>query len=345
MDADHGDLDGDGDLDLALAQEFARNLVLLNDGAGNFALAAGAVNAGNGDNEDLRLADFNGDGSLDMISVHEDDAVHALLFNNGAGIFFDNSALIPVNTTANAVEVLDVNTDGRLDILIGNAGSNSTLLQQADGTFADASAVRPIGSGTTQDLLLLDIDGDTDPDLFIANEFANAILINDGNGFFADESNARLPTVTQESREADAADVDNDGDLDVIVANVRFNTNLPSANQLLLNDGTGVFSDASAISLANVNNSGDSFTIKFVDIDLDGDPDLLVPRNNLGSGGTVEAWINDGSGQFSNAATGIFSAAPAGSAFDFEVFDANGDGNADLYICNRSGTDQLYLRQ
>ena len=342
MDVDHGDVDGDGDVDLALAQEFATNLVLLNDGTGVFTVSVDAVVDGNGDNEDVRLRDFDDDGDLDMLSVHEDDAIHALLYNDGSGRFADVSNLIPVSTIANAAEVDDINNDGRLDILIGNRGVNVVLLQQASGMFFNATVDRSIGIDTTQDLLLLDVDGDSDQDVFVVNETANRLFINDGSGFFADETDTRLPANDSVSREADAADVDNDGDLDIIVGNVGGNSG--TGNRLLLNDGAGFFADAPAASLADVANDGRSFTIHFVDLDDDGDPDILSPNNTIGQGGTIEAWMNDGSGNFSLASPNPFSNAPSGSAFDIEVVDVNADGRDDLYFCYRTGTDQLYIR-
>lgn len=343
MDVDHGDVDGDGDVDLALAQEFATNLIFLNDGSGVFSVAAGAVNGGNGDNEDVRLRDFNGDDSLDMLTVHEDDGVHALLFNDGSGVFSLMSSLIPVNSVANATEVIDLNGDSRPDILLGNRGTNIVLLQQADGTFVDDTGNRPIGTDTTQDLLLIDIEGDGDQDLFVANETDNRLFVNDG-GFFADGTVARLPGDDGETREADAADVDGDGDLDIIVANVNFSSGRPIQNQLLINDGNGIFSDATAVNLADVVNTGSSFTIKFADIDADGDPDVLSPNNSVGQGGDIEVWINDGNGTFNMATESPFSTAPTGSAFDIEVVDVNADGMDDIYFCYRTGADQLYIR-
>lgn len=345
MDVDQGDVDGDGDIDIVLAQEFSTNLVLKNDGSGVFSVALNAVRGGNGDNEDVRLRDFDGDADLDLLTVHEDDGVHALLFNDGAGAFTDMSALIPVNSIANAAEVADLNADDRPDILIGNRGTNIVLLQQADGSFVDDTANRPIGGDTTQDLLLVDIDADGDDDLFVANETDNRIFVNDGNGSYTDETATRLPGNDGETREADAADIDGDGDNDIIIGNVDFNSGRPIQNQLLLNDGSGIFNDVTATRLANVVNTGNSFTIKFVDIDSDGDPDVLSPNNSIGQGGDVEVWINDGSGNFSMAAASPFSDPPVGSAFDIEVLDADGDGNDDIYFCYRTGTDQLYLGQ
>lgn len=344
MDADQGDVDGDGDVDLVLAQEFSVNLVLLNDGSGVFSRAAGAVGGGLGDNEDVRLADFDGDGDPDMLTVHEDDAVHTLFSNDGEGVFTPVPGAIPVNSIANAAEVIDLNSDTRPDILLGNQGPNLVLLQLANGTFVDDTANRPIGVETTQDLLLVDIDGDGDQDLLAANEAGNQLFVNDGNGIFSDETATRLPGNDGETREADAADVDGDGDLDIVLGNVNFTFGRPIQNQLLLNDGTGVYTDATSASLAAVANQFSSFTIKFVDIDADGDPDVLSARNDLGQGGGVVVWVNDGSGTFASVTQTPFSTAPRGSTFDIEVVDVNADGRQDLYFCNRTGTDQLYIR-
>lgn len=345
MDTDIGDVDGDLDVDLVLAQEFATNIVLLNDGAGVFSLGQGAVNGGDGDNEDVRLRPFDDNTSLDMLTVHEDDGVHSILANNGSGVFTTVPGLIPVNSIANATEVIDLNNDQRLDILLGNRGPNTVLIQQADGSFVDDTVNRPIGTLVTQDLLLVNIDGDADLDLFVANETDNKLFVNDGNGFFTDETAARLPGGDGETREADAADIDNDGDFDIVVANVDFNSGRPIQNQLLVNDGSGVFTDVTAINLANVTNNGNSFTIRFIDIDSDGDLDILSPNNSIGVGGTVSVWINDGSGVFSDAVQSPFSEEPLGSVFNIQVVDVNSDGMYDIYFCYRTGTDQLFMRQ
>lgn len=344
MDADHGDIDGDGDTDIVLAQEHGTNIVLLNDGTGTFTRSVGAVSGGSGDNEDVRLVDFDGDTDLDMLTVHEDDAVHSLLMNDGSGVFTETIGAILVNSIANATEVIDLNNDTQPDILLGNNGLNIVLLQLTNGSFINDTANRPIGFGTTQDLLLVDVDGDNDQDLLAANEGSNRLFINDGNGFFADETITRHPANDGETREADAADVDGDGDLDIILGNVNVNSSRSIQNQLLLNDGNGVYLDATASNLAGVTNASDSFTIRFFDIDADGDPDVLSPRSMVNQGGDVDIWINDGSGTFNAATSNPFSIAPNGSVFDIEVVDVNADGMDDLYFCHRTGIDQLYIR-
>ena len=352
MDATTGDLDGDGDLDLVLAQENATNLVLLNNGDAKFAI--GSLEGGDGDNEEVRLADLDADGDPDLVTVHEDDQVHAVFENDGHGGYIEVDGMLPndLRSTANALELIDLDpTDpdagadvgSGVEMLIGNAGPNLVLSLQADGTFVDRSSVWPAGADITQDLLLLDADGDGDDDVFVVNEEANVLLINRGDGTFGDESTERLPAGSSESREAAAADLDDDGDLDIVVANVRFNRDEAPTNQLLINDGTGTFADTTGTGLAAVANDASSFTVQLVDVDDDGDIDILSPVNDLGDGGSIDVWANRGDGVFGVPDVSPFSTEPSGSTFDVEVADFNGDGSTDLYVCNRTGADQLYL--
>lgn len=338
MDATHGDVDGDGDIDLVLAQEFNRNLVLINDGAARF--TATAVPYGDGDNEDVLLRDFDRDGDLDLITVHEDDAVHGYMLNDGSGLFIDVSSRIPVKSIANAAVAIDVDGNGYDDVVLGNQGPNQLLMNRG-GEFILTAINALADDRVTQDLLLLDADGDGDQDLFVANETRNQLLINHGSGDFRDESAERLPGLASESREADAADIDGDGDLDIVVGNVRFKEKSPLTNHLLVNDGKGRFSVSNG--LHGLSNDAQSFTIRFLDIDQDGDQDILSADNRVGDGGTVAVWLNDGKGRFSDGEHNLFDTRPVGSVFDIEFIDLNADQKPDLYFCYRTGEDQLFL--
>src|SRR5262245_3710166 len=101
------------------------------------------------------------------------------------------------------------------------------------------------GDTDTLDVEFTDVDADGDLDLWIIEGTAgpdgraNLLFINDGSGNFTDETAARLPAgPVANSTEIEAADVDGDGDLDAIVANL-------GPEQLLINDGSGYFSDES----------------------------------------------------------------------------------------------------
>lgn len=339
MDARSGDIDGDGDLDLVIATEFGQNVLLLNDGTGKFTNGtSGRLPQARHDSEDIGLADFDGDGDLDLVFVSEDDQANELYLNNGDGVFQDASDRLSTAGTSNAVLVADIDTDGDADILIGNAGPNVVLINDGQAMFTDESEERLPGLvGVTQDLELGDIDGDGDVDLIVGNEDGNHLLVNEGGGVFRDATLDELPLRgLEETREADFADVDGDGDLDLFFANVSFRSGMNAQNRLLLNDGAGTFEDATASRLPVVRQhtvDGD-----FADIDGDGDLDLLTAN---AFGGGYHALLNDGTGVFEDKTATLFPTGLAGDGIDVEVADFSGDGLPDIYFCNYQGGDLL----
>ncbi|MCB0568728.1 MAG: VCBS repeat-containing protein, partial [Phaeodactylibacter sp.] len=252
MDAKPADLDGDGDLDIVVANEHAFNILLINDGDGRFTdESAARLPLNRRDSEDIAIADFDGDGDPDIIFVSEDDQANEYYENDGKGFFRDVSYKIPVSGTSNAVAVTDLNGDGFPDLLIGNApdrqgrgGQNFCLINDGKGNWTDETAQRlPVSNKATQSLRLYDVDGDGDADLLVCNEDDNELLINDGRGFFHDETAARLPVEAGkwETRDADFGDVNGDGYPDLFLANVNFRQGKDSQNRLFINDGKGYF--------------------------------------------------------------------------------------------------------
>lgn len=347
MDARAADLDGDRDLDIVIANEFRPNILLLNGGDGRFTDGSDRLPRTEHDSEDVGIADFDGDGDLDIVIVSEDDQTNELYLNDGAGRFTDVSGRIPVTGTSNAVLVADINGDGRPDILIGNNGQNAILINDGSGSFRDETPARlPAIADVTQDLELGDADGDGDADLLVGNEDRNRLLINDGTGVFADDSERRIPlrSTAEETREADFGDIDNDGDLDILFANVQaFVNGADPRNRLLLNDGTGVFTDVTAERLpADQDNSFDG---DFLDVDGDGDLDIITGNTVLrGPPQPYRVYLNDGSGRFRTATGEILPPGTTGSGFDIEFADFDGDGRADLFLASRGSGDRLLLR-
>ncbi|NKB68874.1 MAG: T9SS type A sorting domain-containing protein [Candidatus Latescibacteria bacterium] len=347
MDARPGDLDGDGDLDLFIANEFRRNILLLNDGLGVFANGSAQVPPTTRDSEDAALADFDLDGDLDAVIVSEDDRINEFFVNDGDAAFAATTGRFPSHGISNAVLAPDIDSDGTADLLIGNGGpdgaQNLLFLNDGTGFFTDATDRLPARRDTTQDVEWGDIDNDGDADILLGNEDANRLLINDGSGTFAEGDPAALPLrqAIEETREADLGDIDGDGDLDAYFANVvLFNRGTPASrqNRLLLNDGSGRFTDRTGGLPPDDDNS---FDADFVDLDQDGDLDIIT--GNAFPDQQYRVYENDGSGVFTDATARVLPPGIRGSGFDIEAADYNADGRIDLYLAGRGTPDLLLL--
>ena len=347
MDARPADFDGDGDLDLLVASEFAANILLLNDGEGSFTdHSADRVPRTLHDSEDIGVADFDHDGDLDAVVVSEDDRTDEVYLNDGEGFFAAAPGSLEREGISNAVLARDVDGDGWVDLLVGNGGpqgeQNLLLRNNGSGRFLDATAGRlPAVVDVTQDLEWGDIDGDGDGDLLVGNEGPNYLLRNDGSGVFV---RAPLPlrSQTEETREVDLGDVDGDGDLDILCANVvLFNHRgvTTPQNRLLYNDGQGGFTDLTAATLPI--DQDNSFDGDFADLDGDGDLDIITA--NALPAGPYRVYFNDGGGRFLETTRAVFSPDLIGQGFDVEVADFDLDGRLDLYLASREMADRLLL--
>lgn len=351
MDGNAADVDGDGDLDIVIANEFRPNILLINNGSGVFSnVSATQLPQVSRDSEDIAFGDFDGDTNVDIVVVSEDDFVNELYLNTeeGTGFFSDASDRLPTTGRSNAVLSTDIDENGFADILIGNNGQNVLLLNNGMASFTDATATRlPTQNDVTQDLELGDVDGDCDLDLLVGNEGNNRLLLNDGGGFFTDVSKERLPVplTPEETREADFGDVDGDGDLDILFANVRlFVNNAVRQNRLLLNDGKGFFTDVTSERLPVDNDS--SMDGDFVDVDHDGDLDILTANFGALDNNTSEPYrlYRNEQGVFTDVTAEVFPEGVVGKGLDIEAGDFDSDGGVDLYLASRGGSvDRLLL--
>jgi hypothetical protein len=162
-------------------------------------------------------------------------------------------------------------------------------------------------SDRTYDVELLDVDRNGSLDIFFLNQASRAGLVNDGLGFFADLTTTRLPALTVEGIDSEPTDVDGDGARPGAAAGAN-------GLKILLNDGNGAFSDATARAPPL-----DAFPIQVRsgDVDFDGDLDLQRRR------GQDRLLLNDGTGHFLEAVAD----APDDTrrTFGLALFDADAD--------------------
>lgn len=208
--------------------------------------------------------------------------------------------------------------------------------------YLDSTLLLPMdpneNSADSFDLDLVDVDNDGDKDIFVAEGTAgfvgvqNRLLINSGDGLFEDETIIRLPQIANSSVDVDFADINGDGFVDAVIANV-------GPTQLLLNDGYGSFIDISSEALPPppFNPLDDvSLEVNFFDLDQDGDKDILL-ANELpipgGIGAQNRLFINDGTGQFTDE-TNLRLPSALDQTTGFSFGDIDNDGDKDLVSSN-----------
>jgi len=171
---------------------------------------------------------------------------------------------------------------------------------------------------------LADIDGDNDLDLITTTNqtfSANKIWINNGCGNFVFHD----AIGNSESWDIATGDLDNDGDIDLFIANATYNTISPlNANKVWINDGLGNFTtNGQSLGLRK------SYSVTLADFDGDNDLDAFV-GNRADSDSWNTVWLNDGTGQFidSGQLLGNF------ETHSVESGDVDNDGDIDVIAAN-----------
>ena len=235
--------------------------------------------------------------------------------------------------------MVDLDGDGDLDLVFTQPGGSAGVAwQMGDGTWLKQPNVLTPETppGNVLGHVPADVDGDGDVDVLVLRTGTPALLRNDG-GTFTDVSDTQLPGVVVPGPSGSAGDVDADGDVDFYLGGYLQGTTFPwhrcAANALLIGDGTGRFTDRAAA--LGVDDEGCALATAMVDIDDDGDLDLVTVNDFAMFVGPSRIYRNDGP----DDATGElrFTALPGGLstpvygmgvAFD----DLNSDGRLDLMM-------------
>lgn len=302
------DVDGDGDLDLLVNAMGGGTRLFLNQGGGRFVVA---TNAGLDDRSgatSLALADIDADGDLDLyVANYRTNTIRS----TGFSVYNLNGRRMIRPEDRDRLEYLP---DGRVlehgepDQLYLNDGTGHFSAQSwTDGRFVDEQG-KPLAAPLRDWSLSVafhDLDGDGSPDLYVCGDFhsPDRIWLNDGHGRFRAAPPTSVRNSPTFSMAVDFADVDQDGTDDFFVADMldprrefrmvqsaglmaiagdyESTTNRPqlARNVLQLGRGDGTFAEAAGY--AGLEALGWTWSVAFLDVDLDGRPDLLAAAGQM----------------------------------------------------------------
>ena len=326
----------------------------------------------------VAILDFDGDGRLDIwivqggpLTERQRELPCDRLYRNvtegrqlrfvdstgGTGICADGYGM--------GVATGDIDNDGDLDVFVANFGRNQLFENLGDGRFRDVSKRSGLADDASWSVSasFADIDGDGRADLYVANyvEFdladhkpctndfgqpsycspvvypsaADRLYRNLGDGRFADVSDqSGIGQAKGAGLGVVAADFDQDDDIDFYVANDM------AENFLWINQGGGMFENTALLAGAAVNGDGSveaGMGIAAEDFDGDGDVDLFVTHL---AAQTNTLYVNDGKGWFADRtnAAGVAAGSLPNTGFGTAWFDADNDGDLDLFSANGAVT-------
>jgi hypothetical protein len=325
-----GDVDDDGDLDLACGNGGADAMVsaiYLNNGARLEGSPAWSS------------LDARRTASVAFAKVDLDDRLDLILGNQGTAgeantVYLNNGTPFPPTPTwvSAAAEITtgvatgDISGDGYIDLVCGNGAQPSTAYLNLGSTLDTTAAWSSLVAPRTSGIALGDVDGDGDLDLACGNNGDPSTLFLNG-GRMLSAVPAWYSSQALFTNDVALGDIDGDGDLDLVCANN------PQANTAYFNEG-GVFLTSAGWSSRPPARAATSVALG----DLDGDGDLdAVFGNELAQPNT--AYMNEG-GALDRDPTWL--SARSDDTEDVALGDVDRDGDLDAVFGNENAPNTLY---
>ena len=309
------DYDGDGDLDLVVAS--GRGTILYRQEAGELARhgpALGSMRSG-------IFADTDRDGDLDLFGATHNGYV---FWKTEKGKLTKDLSAITLQQPFNmeGAAFVDPNADGWADIALTNGEHGNLLLVNRKGNFSTDGSRLDFGEGTigNGDFLIADyIDGDDVVDL-VYNIASGFVAKGNEGGFFPMFQIAGLSSTPNEKRGLAAADLNKDGNIDLLVPHKE-------RTQLFVGDGAGDFKEITDVG----DLAAGAHSAAVGDIDLDGRLDVILGRE----GSPPLILRGEGDGRFTDvtAQTGLLAAhSRISDARGIALVDFDGDGDLDVTV-------------
>jgi len=323
------DLDGDGDMDVLSASGLDNKIVWYEntDGSGTFGMQEDIAIETNNPSS-VYSADLDGDGDMDVLSASFGDNKIAWYENtDGDGIFGDQQVITTEAHHARSVYSADIDGDGDMDVLSASFQDNKIAWYEntdGSGTFGTQQIISTVTSGANS-VYCSDLDGDGDLDVLSASTFLDINNIawyenTDGLGTFGTQQ--VITTDALGSSSVYSADIDGDGDMDVLSASF-LDDKLVWYNNT---DGLGTFGIHTVIT----NTADAAIAVCCADFDGDDDMDIL----SICANDQIIVWYEntDGEGLF-----GVqqFITTSANGSCSVHSADFDGDGDADVLSASR----------
>jgi signal transduction histidine kinase len=281
------DVDNDGDQDFYLCNLTGKNKLLLNNGSGFFRNVSTQEHRAAGKLERTNAAvfgDVDNDGDLDLFIANE-MGTNRLYLNDGNGYFTDVTDQAGFRTEGGGMSASfgDIDGDGKLDLVVANWSQPNLLYHNESDSIhgvrfveiAKQAGVAGESYSKSNAVVFADVNNDGALDLFVTNrKTPNRLYLNDGSGHFRDATAEMLGLDTMMSYGASIADFDNDGYLDLFVANVGENVLYRNVKGKKFVRATSEF---------GAQHDGYCTGTATGDIDNDGDIDLYVANYINGS--------------------------------------------------------------
>jgi len=332
------DFDGDGDMDLAVADCSGENIsILLNNGDGTFSVESTTYETAGGP-QVICSGDFDRDSDVDIATACPNFWNVTVLANNGSADF-SGLTYYTVDHTPWSISAADVEGDGDLDLAVANQDPYSAVIMFNDGQggFDSQSQPMPVDE-YPYSICTADLDNDGDLDMATANagfiyglgDSTVSVLLNRGAAEFAPQVEylvGRHPSTIC------AADIDNDGDIDLMTANYGYTGGYPtdSTVSILFNNGDGSFAPQVQYPV-----EPEPYGICTGDVDGDSDLDIITCSAN----GCISILLNNGMGAFGDYQ--VYET--GGCARSIFASDFDGDGDMDLATAN-TGNLSILMNQ
>lgn len=345
------DVNKDGFIDCFISngpQAGQNNMLYINDQTGQFvAVTDDPIVKDKAPSDGATFADVDNDGDMDGFVVNWYNKNNLAYLNQGDGTFVQVTKGQWVNHAGYSETAAfgDYDNDGLVDLYVTNsAGNKRNFLyhNEGDTTMANVTLGPHVTEATTsRNVSWVDMDSDGDVDLFVTNESneRNQVYRNDGDGVFTKLEDVALANDAFSTMSSCWGDTDNDGDLDVFLANEG------SKNQYFRNDGGFVFTPILTTDISEA--IANSFSCAMADIDNDADLDLFVTnafKPNIRLRNLM--YINDGTGHFTQETTEAVTK-DLGWSYGCAFGDYDNDGFMDLAVAttrfgNTDEADYLY---